>query len=154
MEARSDGDWRGTSAFATRAFFRGDIVSSISGEKVPDKGVHTIQINADSHFAVTCVSRYLAHSCEPNAVIVFSASGEPSAVVALHDIAEGDMVTFDYATSEWDMAEPFRCACGAPTCRGLVKGAIALTVEQRAALVHKSPFIERRSAGALATETR
>ena len=37
-------------------------------------------------------------------------------------IAAGDELRFDYNTTEWELAEPFVCNCGAPTCVGVAMG--------------------------------
>jgi hypothetical protein len=56
------------------------------------------------------------HSCEPNigvqGQIVF---------VALRDIAAGEELTHDWATTDDDDYE-LECKCGAATCRGIVTG--------------------------------
>ena len=58
------------------------------------------------------------HSCEPNTG--FSGLN----VVALAPIAPGTELTIDYAELLNDEAEPFRCRCGASSCRGLVRGTV------------------------------
>ncbi len=60
---------------------------------------------------------YLNHSCAPSVRV------HGLAIIALHDIAAGEGVTFDYNTTEWDMASPFACHCGAAACVGTVRGA-------------------------------
>lgn len=72
--------------------------------------------------------RFLNHSCAPNAVL------RGRTLVARCDIARGCEITFDYATTEYEMAEPFACGCGAPQCRGLIRGFLALTPAQVQAL--------------------
>lgn len=69
--------------------------------------------------------RYLNHHCEPNAVI------RDFALFAIREIAPGEGVTFDYNTTEWDLADPFACHCGSPQCVGIVRGARHLTPAQR-----------------------
>ena len=49
------------------------------------------------------------HSCAPSVVLDTVAR----TVVAAHDLAPGDEVTFFYPSTEWRMAEPFPCWCGA-----------------------------------------
>jgi hypothetical protein len=44
-------------------------------------------------------------------------------VVALKPIAEGDEMTFFYPSTEWDMAQPFKCQCGSNKCLGEIRGA-------------------------------
>jgi len=44
-------------------------------------------------------------------------------LVAIRPIAEGDELTFFYPSTEWAMAEPFECGCGAGECIGRISGA-------------------------------
>lgn len=66
-------------------------------------------------------TRWFNHSCDPNTEVLSRWDAERSTVVAwwvaLRDIAPGEEITYDYAFVA-DVAEP--CACGAPTCRGLI----------------------------------
>lgn len=72
--------------------------------------------------------RFLNHGCEPSARIA------GLEVFARRDIAAGEQVTFDYDTTEWEMAEAFRCHCGAASCRGEIRGYKFLSPEARAHL--------------------
>lgn len=45
-------------------------------------------------------------------------------------LVPGDELTFFYPSSEWAMAQPFDCFCGAPTCRGRIDGAGNMTAKQ------------------------
>lgn len=36
--------------------------------------------------------------------------------VALRDIKAGDVLEFFYPSTEWNMAQPFDCSCGAKVC--------------------------------------
>ncbi len=77
--------------------------------------------------------RYMNHHCEPSTDIT------ERDVVARRNIAAGEDVTFDYNTTEYDLAEPFACHCGSPRCVGTVRGARHLTEEQRARLGRSLP---------------
>ncbi len=77
--------------------------------------------------------RYMNHGCEPSTRIV------DRQVVALRDIGALEAVTFDYNTTEYDMAEPFRCSCRSRWCVGVVRGARHLTPAQRARVEHLLP---------------
>ena len=70
------------------------------------------------------------HGCRPNVRIDTARRG----MAALVPIAAGDELLFDYDTTEWDMAEPFGCRCGAAECRGVVRGYRHLTPEQQVRL--------------------
>jgi hypothetical protein len=60
---------------------------------------------------------YGNHSCDPNLWWV-----GPYELAARRDIAAGDEVTNDYATSTGDPRFTMECACGADLCRGTVTG--------------------------------
>lgn len=66
---------------------------------------------------------YVNHSCEPNARLVVSENTPEVAFVATRAIHEGEHLSFDYSTSEWDMDEKFDCRCGSAQCRGHIGGA-------------------------------
>ena len=77
--------------------------------------------------------RYMNHGCEPTTFI------RDREVITTRDIAALEGVTFDYNTTEYDLAEPFRCHCGSAHCVGLVLGARHLTPEQRARVARHLP---------------
>lgn len=74
---------------------------------------------------VTGAIMYTNHSCVPNCRLEAALVGDSQAevsLITLEDVPAGTMVTFDYNTTEWDMAAPFECLCGEPCCVGSVKG--------------------------------
>ena len=60
---------------------------------------------------------YVNHSCEPNSGL----SGQIT-LVAMRDIAAGEEITYDYATSDGSSYDEFQCGCGSALCRGHVSG--------------------------------
>ena len=66
-------------------------------------------------------TRWFNHSCDPNSEVMSKWDHEADTMrawwVAKRDIPVGDEITYDYAFAA-EVAEP--CACGAPTCRGLI----------------------------------
>jgi D-alanine-D-alanine ligase len=56
------------------------------------------------------------HACDPNTEYV------GLNVYARHTIAVGEELTLDYQTFCGPDMKPFECRCGAPTCRGLIRG--------------------------------
>jgi SET domain len=70
---------------------------------------------------LACQTRWFNHSCDPNSEVQSKWDHEAKTVrawwVALRDIAVGEEILYDYAFVG-EVAEP--CACGAPTCRGLI----------------------------------
>jgi hypothetical protein len=83
------------------------------------------------------------HSCDPSCYTQLSvqppsalnaAQTATASLIARRSIAAAERLTFDYVSTEWDMAAPFDCACGAASCRGRIAGFRYLTAEQKASL--------------------
>jgi hypothetical protein len=60
--------------------------------------------------------RFMNHSCAPNAMI------RGREVFALRPIEPLQEITFNYNTTEYDLADPFDCRCGSPRCAGRIRG--------------------------------
>ncbi len=60
--------------------------------------------------------QFMNHACEPSARL------QGTDVFALRDLSAGEEVTFNYLTTEYQMAEPFSCHCGSPRCLGRIGG--------------------------------
>ncbi len=58
--------------------------------------------------------RFVNHSCEPNTC----SPGTVMLEIAVRDIEAGEEITNEYATL--NLEETLDCACGTPSCRGLV----------------------------------
>jgi hypothetical protein len=78
----------------------------------------TIQLDESTHIEIGVLAT-LNHSCDPNVLL----DTKRMVVVATRDIGPGEELTFFYPSTEWDMAEPFECACRSPQCLGLIQGA-------------------------------
>jgi hypothetical protein len=85
----------------------------------------TIQIDRTHHVEDIGLAGYLNHSCAPNVHIDVS----QYLCYAARDIEAGEELTFFYPSTEWMMARPFTCTCGAPECIGFVAGAYFLPVK-------------------------
>jgi uncharacterized protein len=59
---------------------------------------------------------YTNHSCDPNIAI----QGQ-IIFVAMRDIASGEELTHDWATTD-DLDYVMECKCGSPNCRGIITG--------------------------------
>lgn len=121
---------------AIRPIRAGTAIFQLEGRETAIATRYSVQIGRDVHLDPDDVTypldrvrsrswMYLNHHCEPSAWI------HDRVLLALRDIAPGDGVTFDYNTTEWDMASPFDCHCGSAQCVGRVRGAKHLTAEQR-----------------------
>ncbi|MCC6650588.1 MAG: SET domain-containing protein [Candidatus Eisenbacteria bacterium] len=129
---------------AIRPIPRGAYLFTMLGSERPSPTRYSVQVGAELHLDQDCARdefdlvrrffwRYLDHHCEPTAFI------RDRDVIATRDIATGEGVTFDYNTTEYDMAEPFDCHCDSERCVGTVRGARHLTGEQRARREHLLP---------------
>ncbi len=88
----------------------GSVLMALAHVFVDRPGRHTIQIDARRHQAGTGeIDDYLNHSCDPNSALDFTRLE----LVSLRKITPGEELSFNYLTSEWDMAAPFACQCGA-----------------------------------------
>jgi len=70
---------------------------------------------------------YLNHSCEPNSFLDFSCL----CVRALRDIQRGEEVKVNYAATEYEMHDSFRCDCGSSACLQMIRGFKFLTRDQQ-----------------------
>jgi hypothetical protein len=90
----------------------------------------TVQITPDKHMDFTGGLEFVNHSCSPNTRIDMAENEAKVSFIAIKPISEGEHLTFDYSTSEWDMDEKFDCRCGAPNCQGHIGGAKYLPDEE------------------------
>ncbi len=129
---------------AARDIPNGTRLFHLEGRETDRPTRYSVQIGADLHLDTDCARddaevlaryywRYLDHSCEPSTVL------RERAMVAVRDIAAGEGVTFDYNTTEYDMAVPFQCYCGTVRCVGTVRGARHLTPVQRRRVARRLP---------------
>lgn len=96
-------------------FVNGRIVTYEEGLRLPCGGDHSVQIGPDLYVDPQYPSKYINHSCEPNAGI-----RDDLSVVAIRRIEPGDEVTFDYSTCILERAFRLKCECGEANCRGWI----------------------------------
>jgi uncharacterized protein len=121
----------GTGLFAAHPIATGEIVAVKGGHVLtraqwtalePTLGAADIQIAEDLFIAPTRSHHrhgsmlYTNHSCDPNLAI----QGQ-IVLVAMRDIAAGEELTIDWATTD-DGDYELACRCGSPRCRGTVTG--------------------------------
>ena len=121
----------GTGLFANRAIVRGEIVAVKGGHVLtapqwaalePALGPAEIQISEDLFIAPVDQAQrdgsmlYTNHSCDPNLAI----QGQ-IVLVAMRDIAPGEELTIDWATTD-DGDHEMQCRCSSAHCRGTVTG--------------------------------
>lgn len=111
--------------FANRPFQAGDILCSFSDRGIfaqPDRLTVQIGINQHILLAPECL-QYANHSCAPNTF--FDTTTQQ--VICLENIKAENEITWFYPSTEWDMAAPFVCNCGASNCLGRIQGAAYLS---------------------------
>ncbi len=135
----------GYGIFATEPLAKGDIIFRGEGraQRLVTKRHVATHWQADDrrafrHYAVPLSDEVYAlwdedplrwspqnHSCDPNAEY------QGLDIVARRDIAAGEELTLDYALMMNEQSEPFRCTCGAVSCRGHVHGLAGNSVTAR-----------------------
>jgi len=143
----------GFGVFATHPVPAGSTLCVWGGEIVPTARMlalsegrrrFAVQVEEDLYLVTpllgTGAADLINHSCDPTAVLWGSHS-----LVARHDLAVGDEVTYDYATSDANPHLGFLCRCGQARCRGRVSGDDWRDVELRSRYGDAfSPYILRR----------
>lgn len=124
------------SLHSTIALKSGDIFSSFEASEIrarPDK--YTVQVNDDVHIILQPeYLQYINHSCDPN--VFFDTT--KLQLSCLKNIAVGDELTFFYPSTEFAMASPFNCLCGAHNCLHKIQGASYLSQE----IIHQYKFTD------------
>lgn len=96
---------------------KGAHIMDLIGELSSRPSRYSVQVDVNLHVETrvpvqgdasldSCQVRYMNHSCKPNTRFL------NRQVIALHNIEEREELTFDYNTTEWEMAEAFVCTCG------------------------------------------
>jgi hypothetical protein len=130
---RAGGEYR---LIANRPVGIGEQLFTIVGEPTGAPTRYTVQIEHDMHIDVPdeygfeaildqFYWRFMNHGCDPSVMI------KGRAVVSLKPIGFGQEITFNYNTTEYDMAEPFSCRCGSDRCAGRVQGFRYLSADER-----------------------
>jgi len=102
--------------------------------QAPLKAYSSVQYGAGErdHFELNSDLLFMNHSCDPTAYVSLP-RGSPDHFALRSTpkgLREGEAVTFFYPSTEWDMAQGFKCSCGSEKCLGEIKGAKYLTIEQ------------------------
>ena len=113
--------------FAQRSYKPEDVIADFSAGRILSEPTYlTVQVATDKHIMLQPEHlQYINHSCDPN--VFFDT--HTMEIIALKNIAEGDEMTFFYPSTEWDMAQPFKCLCGTKKCLGEIKGASHIAPE-------------------------
>ncbi len=126
-------DIAGTGLFATAPIAAGTAISRVGGRLVSTAQLHaliaeaertggyvdSIVVDEDLQLVLPprSTSRFGNHSCDPNLWWT-----DAYTLSARRDIAAGEELTNDYATSTADPGFLLRCHCESTRCRGMVSG--------------------------------
>ena len=102
---------KGRGLYAKKNFGKGNIVLVLEGNYFPYPTQTSIQIG-NKHLE-SWEGGHVNHHCKPNTKVV-TERGELGFIhylVALRNIESGDEITFDYESTEEELAVPFKCAC-------------------------------------------
>lgn len=107
------------SLITKQAYKKGQVICEIPSDNVINKASRfTVQIGRNEHTDVGKLAA-LNHSCDPNVIL----DTENMVMVTRYDISKNDELSFFYPSTEWEMAAPFICLCGASNCIHVVAGA-------------------------------
>lgn len=130
----------GNGVFAARDIPAGTrIIEYIGARITPELADERHPVNPDDpfhtfYFSLSCGkvidggaggndARWINHSCDPNCETEENAAGTRVYVLALHDIAQGDELFYDYGLVmdgkiTKKLQAQYRCLCGSDNCRG------------------------------------
>jgi hypothetical protein len=135
---------KGKSIFSIGSFVKDDVILEFEKKFTDHPRKDTLCININKHQYSTnpnAPENFLNHSCNPNGYINF----QDLTYRALRPIKKGEELTFNYLTTEWDLANKFDCECGSENCYGQIRGFKYLTLEQQRGLEPLlSPFLKKK----------
>lgn len=114
----------------------GEVLFRLEGQTTVKATRYSVQIGEACHIDLsddlgpdaildTYYWRFMNHHCEPTVAI------RGRDVYAIRRIEKWQEITFNYNTTEFDMAEPFVCRCGSVNCRGEIRGWHWLSAEEK-----------------------
>lgn len=126
-EVREDSHSLAKSLHSTISFTAGDTICNFGAAAILKTPTYlTVQTGLDEHIHLKPkFLKFTNHSCDPN--VFFDTL--TMRFIALKNIEPGDEFTFFYPSTEWNMAEPFECLCGAGCCLKHIAGAAHMRTE-------------------------
>lgn len=88
---------------------------------VDERTYATVQACSDRNITLNSDLRYINHSCDP--ALEFDLSRFEVRVSRSKALTKGDLLTFFYPSTEYEMAQSFNCRCNTPRCKGRIAGA-------------------------------
>jgi hypothetical protein len=123
----------GKGVFAVEAIPAGACVLELPPVFEESPGRHTLQVGERRHQSFTGdADDFVNHSCKPTCCL----DAGSLRLMALTAVAAGQEVTLNYLATEWELVEPFVCACDGR--ERLIRGYRHLSPEERSEL---GPFV-------------
>lgn len=143
MQVRVDVKNNKKAAIADARILQGALILSFERNFIPYPTHTTLRVDEHLHqlsLDPKAAENFINHSCEPNAYIEWG----QLQLRALRDIEEGEEVTYNYFTSDWDGEDVFECRCSAPTCKKYINGFKHLSPEEKLKIKNLvSPFLAK-----------
>lgn len=100
-----------------------------------DENLH--QLSNDT----SALENFVNHSCDPNGYIDF----DLLSLKARRSICKGEVLTFNYFTTDYHCEDVFYCQCGAQNCKKIINGFKNLSYQEMKELEpYLSPFLKRK----------
>lgn len=124
FEVRENTSTQQKSLHSNRLFEPGEMLSAFSAKEIfREPSYLTVQTAMHTHITLFPeYLQYINHSCSPN--VFFDTN--TMQLVCIKKIEPEDELTFFYPSTEWKMAQPFHCLCGAENCLHEIQGAYYL----------------------------
>lgn len=123
--------------FAKVVIPKDTIILHLEGVVIQQPTKYSIQVGIHQHceipeeinpFSTSAFHwKFLNHSCSPNGYF----NMEDKTFRALKNILSGEEISFNYNTTEYELAAPFQCRCHSANCYGEIKGFRYLSLEER-----------------------
>jgi uncharacterized protein len=102
----------------------GEVIAEVDGvvyrrEELGDD-TYCLWVHDDCYLDMVDQTRWINHSCDPNAEVDADVDGNGGAwarITAIRDIRAGEEICYHYSFAQ-ELAEP--CRCGAPDCLGWI----------------------------------
>ena len=114
----------GYGVIAQRDFEPNEVLAEVEGvlyrETEIEDDTYCLWVDEDYYLDMVDQTRWINHSCDPNAEIEAELDGKGGAwarVVALRPIRAGEEITYDYGFPQ-ELAEP--CSCRTQSCKGWI----------------------------------
>ena len=100
----------------------GALFSLITGHFfIKERAWVSVEAPSDLHIDLNSDLFYVNHSCRPS--LEYDTTKMEVRVSRYRDLKEGDVLSFFYPSTEWQIVQPFECFCNEAGCLGMIKGA-------------------------------